>query len=68
MPYFSDGGYVQEAVIYMVMDDLAVKPLSTDSIISLLDKFNVKEIGTLEEKVVDLGEDEVCHSFFAFCS
>ena len=68
MQYFSDGGYVEEAVIYMVMDDLAGKPLSTDSIISLLDKFNVKEIGTLEEKVVDLGEDEVCHSFFAFCS
>ena len=68
MQYFSDGGYVEEAVIYMVMDDLAVKPLSTDSIISLLDKFNVKEIGTLEEKVVDLGEDEVCYSFFAFCS
>ena len=53
MQYFSDGGYVEEAVIYMVMDDLAVKPLSTDSIITLLDKFDVKEIGTLEEKVVD---------------
>ena len=52
----------------MVMDDLEVKPLSTLSMITLLDKFNVKEIGTLEEKEVDLGEDEVCHSFFAFCS
>ncbi|KAF3969298.1 hypothetical protein ACB098_06G166500 [Castanea mollissima] len=63
-PYFtneteSEGGYVEEAVTYMVMDDLAVKPFSTDSIITLLDKLNVKEIGTLLEKVVDLGVDEV---------
>nr|XP_023872816.1 uncharacterized protein LOC111985405 [Quercus suber]POE85359.1 hypothetical protein CFP56_70363 [Quercus suber] len=63
-PYFtneteSEGGYVEEAVTYMVMDDLAVKPFSTDSIITLLDKLNVKEIGTLSEKVVDLGVDEV---------
>lgn len=62
-PYFSrgqtDGGYVEELVTYMVMDDLAVEPLSsTSSIISLLDKFNVKNMGTLEEKVVELGMDE----------
>nr|XP_023872821.1 uncharacterized protein LOC111985409 isoform X2 [Quercus suber]POE85356.1 hypothetical protein CFP56_70361 [Quercus suber] len=61
--YFSsgqtDGGYVEELVTYMVMDDLAVEPLSsTASIISLLDKFNVKDMGTLEEKVVELGMDE----------
>ncbi|KAK7858253.1 hypothetical protein CFP56_013809 [Quercus suber] len=53
-----EGGYVEEAVTYMVMDDLEVKPLSTFSIITLLDKFNVKEIGTLMEKVVDFGMDE----------
>ncbi|XP_030931948.1 uncharacterized protein LOC115957766 [Quercus lobata] len=62
-PYFSrgqtDGGYVEELVTYMVMDDLAVKPLSsTASIINLLDKFNVKNMGALEEKVVELGMDE----------
>ncbi|KAL0002999.1 hypothetical protein SO802_016780 [Lithocarpus litseifolius] len=61
-PYFysseTGGGCVQEMVMYMVMDDLAVKPLSTVSIISLLDKFNVKDMGTLEEKMVDLGMDE----------
>ena len=71
-PYFtneteSEGGYVEEAVTYMVMDDLAVKPFSTDSIITLLDKLNVKEIGTLSEKVVDLGVDEVYMSFFILC-
>ena len=68
-PYFSsgqtDGGYVEESLVtYMVMDDLAVEPLSsTASIISLLDKFNVKNMGTLEEKVVELGMDEVCHPY-----
>ena len=71
-PYFtneteSEGGYVEEAVTYMVMDDLAVKPFSTDSIITLLDKLNVKEIGTLSEKEVDLGVDEVYMSFFILC-
>ena len=72
-PYFSsgqtDGGYVEGVVTYMVMDDLAVEPLSsTASIISLLDKFNVKDMGTLEEKVVELGMDEVCHPFFSCLS
>ena len=72
-PYFTnetksdEGGYVEEAVTYMVMDDLAVKPFSTDSIITLLDKLNVKEIGTLSEKEVDLGVDEVYMSFFILC-
>ena len=61
----TDGGYVEESLVtYMVMDDLAVEPLSsTASIISRLDKFNVKNMGTLEEKVVELGMDEVCHPY-----
>ena len=67
-PYFStemEEGYVEEAITYMEMDDLEVKPLSTLSMITLLDRFNVKEIGTLVEKVVNFGMDEVC-SFFVF--
>ncbi|KAL9680534.1 hypothetical protein QQ045_018414 [Rhodiola kirilowii] len=52
------GGYVIGMVKYMVMDDLAVKPMSTDSIISLLNTFNIKEVGVLEEKIVSLGMDE----------
>ena len=59
-PYSSVGDYVKGKVTYMVTDDLAVKPLSTVSILTLLNKFNIKEIGALEEKVVDLGMDEVC--------
>ena len=53
-------GYVKEVVKYMVMDDLEVKPMSTTSTFTLLNKFNVKEMGALEEKVIVLGMDEVC--------
>jgi hypothetical protein len=50
-------------VRYMVTDDLEVKPMSTNFGITLLREFNVKDI---EEKVVDLCMDEVCHSPLAF--
>ena len=61
-PYSSTvGDYVKEKVTYMVMDDLAVKPFSTTSLTTLLNKLNVKDIGALEEKVVDLGMEEVCN-------
>ncbi|KAK2987790.1 hypothetical protein RJ640_030680 [Escallonia rubra] len=53
-----EGGFVKGVVTYMVMDDLVVKPMSTISSITMLNKFNVKEIGALEEKVVDFGMDE----------
>jgi len=58
-PYSSVGDYVKGKVTYMVTDDLAVKPLSTISVLTLFNKFNIKEIGALEEKVVDVGMDEV---------
>ena len=44
----------------MVMDDLEVKPMCTTSTFTLLSKFNVKKLGVLEEKVIDLGMDGVC--------
>ena len=53
-----EGGYVKGVVTYMVMDDLVVKPMSTISCITLI-KFNEKEIGDLEEKVIDIWMDEV---------
>uniref|UniRef100_A0A7N2R9R7 DUF674 domain-containing protein n=1 Tax=Quercus lobata TaxID=97700 RepID=A0A7N2R9R7_QUELO len=53
-----EGGYVKELVTYMVMDDLEVKPLSSiASIGTMLNKFNVKDIGSLEENVVNLSMD-----------
>lgn len=54
-----EGGYVKGVVTYSVMDDLVVKPMSTISSITLLNKFNIKEVGALEEKVIVLGMDEV---------
>ncbi|XP_030932886.1 uncharacterized protein LOC115958599 [Quercus lobata] len=54
----SEGGYVRGVVTYMVMDDLVVKPMSTISSITLLNRFNVKDVAALEEKVVHLGINE----------
>uniref|UniRef100_A0A2N9HKK1 DUF674 domain-containing protein n=1 Tax=Fagus sylvatica TaxID=28930 RepID=A0A2N9HKK1_FAGSY len=53
-----EGGYVKGVITYMVMDDLGVKPMSIISIFTLLNNFNIKEIGVLEEKVVNLSMDE----------
>ncbi|XP_062157288.1 uncharacterized protein LOC133864876 [Alnus glutinosa] len=54
----SEEGYVKGTAIYMVMDDLEVKALCTSSLVTLLTQFNIKDIGDIEEKVVDLGMDE----------
>ncbi|XP_072968448.1 uncharacterized protein [Typha angustifolia] len=53
------GGYVKGSVSYMVMDDLAVVPMSTFSPIELLDKFQVKDVSSLQESVVEVGMEEV---------
>jgi hypothetical protein len=53
------GGFVKDLITFMVMDNLVIEPMSTISSITLLNKFNVKEIGTLQEKVVEMGMDEV---------
>ena len=55
----SKGGYVEGVITYMVMDHLEVKPMSIISAITLLTKFNVRDLGAVEEKVVDFGMDEV---------
>ncbi|GER44565.1 hypothetical protein STAS_21468 [Striga asiatica] len=56
----AEGGFVKGVVTYMVMDDLAVSPMSTISSITLLNKFNIKEVGALKEKVVNFGMTEFC--------
>ena len=53
------GGFVKGLVTYMVMDNLTVGPMSTISGIALLNKFDIKEVGSLEEKVVDMSVAEV---------
>ncbi|XP_042510976.1 uncharacterized protein LOC122086292 [Macadamia integrifolia] len=50
----NEAGYVKGLVTYMVMDDLSVTPFSTISGITLLNNFNVREVGSLEERVFDL--------------
>ncbi|TXG49684.1 hypothetical protein EZV62_025559 [Acer yangbiense] len=54
----SSGGFVKGVVTYMVMDNLEVKPMSTISSLTLLNSFNVQNIGSLEEKFVALDVDE----------
>ena len=49
-----EAGFVKGLVTYMVMDDLVVMPLSAISGIT-----RVKDVEGVEEKVVDLGLDEV---------
>ncbi|XP_047331667.1 uncharacterized protein LOC124935266 [Impatiens glandulifera] len=56
------GGFVKDMMTYMVLDDLVIKPMSTISCICLLSKFNVKDIGNLQEKMVDFGIEEVTHN------
>jgi hypothetical protein len=55
----NEGGYVKGLITYMVMDDLDVKPMSTISAITLLGKFDVRDVGAVVEKEVDFGMDEV---------
>ncbi|GAU12162.1 hypothetical protein TSUD_01290 [Trifolium subterraneum] len=52
-------GFVKEAVTFIVMDDLVVQPMQALSGITILNKFNIKEIVTLKEMVVELGVDEM---------
>ncbi|WCJ19526.1 hypothetical protein M5689_001812 [Euphorbia peplus] len=54
----SNGGFVEGVVTYMVMDNLEVKAMSTISSIALMNTFNIKDLGSLEEKVVSVGVEE----------
>ncbi|KAI9127868.1 hypothetical protein K1719_000861 [Acacia pycnantha] len=53
-----EGGFVKEVVTYMVMDDLMVQPMSTISCIALLNKFNIKDVSSLQEMDVEFGVHE----------
>ncbi|GLT50894.1 hypothetical protein SLA2020_243490 [Shorea laevis] len=56
-PSWEEVGFVKGVVTYIVMDNLEVKPISTISSISMLNKFNIEEVSSLEERVVDVGKD-----------
>ncbi|KAL3628055.1 hypothetical protein CASFOL_028157 [Castilleja foliolosa] len=53
-----DGPLVKGLVNYMVLDDLVVRPMSLVSCFTLLNEFNVKDVGVLQEKVVKFGMAE----------
>lgn len=55
------GGFVKGVVTYTVMDDLVGKPMSTISCIALLNRFDVRDVGSLEESVDEIGFNEVWH-------
>ncbi|XP_024163371.1 uncharacterized protein LOC112170340 isoform X1 [Rosa chinensis] len=54
----TEEGFVKGVVTYIVTDDLEVKPNVTIASILQLERFNVKCICDLEEKVVNVGMDE----------
>ncbi|KAB2010564.1 hypothetical protein E1A91_D10G253400v1 [Gossypium mustelinum] len=61
LPNKVGGGFVEETVTYMITDDLVVGPLPTKSIITLLNKFNVKDV--VKEKVIVVGINKVKEYF-----
>ncbi|XP_073027741.1 uncharacterized protein [Primulina eburnea] len=54
----AEGGFVKGLVTYMIMDNLVVNPMSTISSITLLNKFNIKDVVNLQEMEVTLGMEE----------
>ena len=60
-------GFVKDFITFMVMDGLVIQPMSTISSVTLLNKFNVREIGTLQETVVEMGMDEVSIYYYSMC-
>jgi hypothetical protein len=52
-------GFVRGVVTYTVMDDLKVAPMSSIAGITLLNTFGITDVGTLQEKTVQLGYAEV---------
>lgn len=57
-------GYVKGVVTYMVMDNLEVKPMSTISGITLMNRFNIKDVSSLAEMEVQVGLKEVKYFLF----
>ncbi|MED6207861.1 hypothetical protein PIB30_039497 [Stylosanthes scabra] len=54
----NNSGFVKEVVSYMIKDNLAIQPMSTISSITMLNQFNVKDVGVLKEAVFQLGIHE----------
>ncbi|CAI0411441.1 unnamed protein product [Linum tenue] len=64
---FREADFVKDVVTYMVMDDLTVTPVeSMMSGLSLLAKFNIKDVGVVEQRVVQVGTKEGVELLRAF--
>ncbi|XP_078173358.1 uncharacterized protein LOC144567171 [Carex rostrata] len=50
--------YVEGEVTYSIMDDLTMVPMSTLSSVALLNKFEVKDLGSIQEITVIIGFEE----------
>lgn len=57
----SDGVFVKGGLKFMISDDISITPSSTSALLSLCDKLRIEDGSILEERVVDLGEDEILH-------
>lgn len=58
-PSRSIEGFVNDFATYIVTDDLTVKHISDFSITTLLKRFDIKDVDSLEEKVITLDVNEV---------
>ncbi|KAL1150323.1 hypothetical protein V6Z11_A10G250200, partial [Gossypium hirsutum] len=58
VPDSGEEGFIKRAATFMIMDDLVVRPMYTNSIITLLHKFNIKDVNDLEEKTIGVGVNE----------
>ncbi|MBA0673154.1 hypothetical protein Goklo_025049 [Gossypium klotzschianum] len=58
VPDSGEEAFIKRAATFMIMDDLVVRPMYTNSIITLLDKFNIKDVNDLEEKTIGVGVNE----------
>lgn len=54
-----EGGFIKGLVPYLVMDDLQFMPMISIHVVNLLDKLNVKKLGAVEERAVEIGVEEV---------
>ena len=61
-------GFVQGVITCILMDDLMATLVSMISSITLLNKFNIKGVNSLEKHTVNLGREEVCPTIFPFLS
>ncbi|RWR96786.1 hypothetical protein CKAN_02618800 [Cinnamomum micranthum f. kanehirae] len=56
-----DGVFVKGKMRYMITNDLQVSPVCTRTSLELLKRFGISDLSELEERNVNLGQEEVLH-------